>query len=347
MGNAHAGIHAQKVGGFFLLHLKAVQAHHNPFIFFDFLLIPVGAVLDFLLDEALFNGGGRPAHLVYFPNIILRPFADLPGQGFQEIGASQGIHRVDHPGFVGDELLGAQGDLHGLLGRKTQRFVHGVGVQRLGAAQDGGQSLKGHPHNVVHRLPCGQGATRSLGMKTDHQGSGVFGPEAFFHDFCPERPGCSELGDFFKEIEMGIEKKGKPGAESIHVQACLKCGIYVSNAVSQGESNFLDRSGACFPYVVSANADAVPLGHPVRAEGKNVGNDPHGGLGGENEGPPGGIFLQNVILDGSPQLFSRDPLLFRNGKIHGQEHGGRGIDGHGGAHLVQGDAAEQDFHVLE
>ena len=44
-------------------------------------------------------------------------------------------------------------------------------------------------------------------------------------------------------------------------------------------------------------------------------------------------------------LSGGDPLLFRHRQVHGQEHGARGVDGHGGGHLVQGDALEEALHV--
>ncbi len=39
------------------------------------------------------------------------------------------------------------------------------------------------------------------------------------------------------------------------------------------------------------------------------------------------------------------PLFFRHHQVHGQEDNGRGVDRHGGAHFVQGNAGKQGFHV--
>ena len=49
----------------------------------------------------------------------------------------------------GDDLLGAQGELRGVLGREPDRLVEAVRVQALGATEDGGKGLQGHADDVV------------------------------------------------------------------------------------------------------------------------------------------------------------------------------------------------------
>ena len=56
-----------------------------------------------------------------------------------------------------------------------QGLVHRVGVQRLAAAQDGGERLHGDAHDVVLRLLGGQRAARGLGVEAQHQRARVAG----------------------------------------------------------------------------------------------------------------------------------------------------------------------------
>src|SRR3954470_22918368 len=75
-------------------------------------------------------------------------------------GSNAPIARLDrarHVALVGDDPLRAQGDAHGLLGRKRQRLVVGVGMQRLrtwgnAAATSAGSS--GHRSRAARAPRC-------------------------------------------------------------------------------------------------------------------------------------------------------------------------------------------------
>ena len=50
-------------------------------------------------------------------------------------------------------------------------------------------------------------------------------------------------------------------------------------------------------------------------------------------------------MHGAAQLIEGHPLLLGHRQVHGQDDGAGRIDGHGGGHLVQGDALEESLHV--
>ena len=56
---------------------------------------------------------------------------------FDEEGTTKGITGVGDAGFFGNDLLGAHGNGGGVLRGQRHGFVHTVGVQGLGAAEDG------------------------------------------------------------------------------------------------------------------------------------------------------------------------------------------------------------------
>ena len=78
-----------------------------------------------------------------------------------------------HARLVREDLLRPQGDAHGLVRGQTECLVHGVGVQRLAAAQYARHRLVGHAHDVVLRLLSGQADAGRLGVRAEPPRLGV------------------------------------------------------------------------------------------------------------------------------------------------------------------------------
>ena len=89
------------------------------------------------------------------------------------------------------------------------------------------------------------------------------------------------------------------------------------------------------------------LGTCVLAEADEVGDEAERRLGREDVGPAGDVFLEDVVLDRPGQRLPAHAPLLGQGEVHRQEDGGRGVDRHRDADLVERDAVEQDGHVLE
>ena len=112
------------------------------------------------------------------------------------------------PALEGDHLLGSQRQFGGLRGRQPEGFVEGVRVERLGAAEDGGQSLQGGPDHVHLGLPGGERRTRGLGVEAKHPRPRTSGTEAFPKQPGPQPTGSPELGHLLEEIPVGVEEEG-------------------------------------------------------------------------------------------------------------------------------------------
>ena len=108
-----------------------------------------------------------------FVDQLLRARFDLVGQRLHVVGARERVDRVGGSGLMGEDLLGAERDLRGVLARQRQRLVKSVGVKRLGAATDGRESLQRDAHDVVLRLLCGQRDAAGLGVEAQHRRLGV------------------------------------------------------------------------------------------------------------------------------------------------------------------------------
>src|ERR1019366_10024803 len=92
-------------------------------------------------------------------------------------------------------------------------------MQRLSSAKHRGEGLKRHPSDVVVRLLCGEGNTRSLSVEAHQPRALVLRTETVLHQAVPDFPRRTILCDLFEEIVVRVEEKRQPRAEFIHVEA--------------------------------------------------------------------------------------------------------------------------------
>src|SRR5215470_4947942 len=153
---------------------KIVYSDHDFLFFVERLLVAIGSFGDFTLWIASLDGGDHPAHRVNLVNVVPSSGFYLVGKGFHEVGAAQRIDGISNAGFVSDDLLRAQSDRSGKLGRQRPRLVERIGMQRLRAAQNGRQRLQRRAHHIVERLLCRQRAPGGLGVETQRPSARIF-----------------------------------------------------------------------------------------------------------------------------------------------------------------------------
>ncbi len=90
---------------------------------------------------------------------------DRVGERLDVPRAAQRVRDVGHPHLLQQHLLGPQRDLGGLGRRQGQHLVEGVGVQRVGAAEHGGEGLHGRADHVVVGLLGGERDAGGLGVE--------------------------------------------------------------------------------------------------------------------------------------------------------------------------------------
>src|SRR5437764_1077367 len=83
----------------------------------------------------------RAAHAVDLLDVAPGRGLDLVGEALDEVRPRKRVDGVGCAGLVGQDLLGAEGELGRLLGGQAEGLVEGVGVKALGAAEDGGEGL--------------------------------------------------------------------------------------------------------------------------------------------------------------------------------------------------------------
>ncbi len=222
-------------------------------LFIDGLLVFVGRILNFLLDEAALDGLQHSAENFDLSEIFSRALFNFVRERLDVIRSGQRIDRLRSARLVGNYLLRAQGDAGCLLGGQGQSFVVRIGVQRLRSAEDSRHRLNRGADDVVFRLLRGESRAGGLGVEAEHPRLGISGLEMFAHDARPHAAGGAELGDFFQEIIVRVEEEGQARRELVDIQASFDRGLDVSHAVTESERDFLHGGRSGLAHVVAGD----------------------------------------------------------------------------------------------
>ena len=272
---------------------------------------------------------------------------DLIGEFFDEPASAQRIGGLGDVCFMGQHLLRAQGQLDCIFGRQCQRLIHAVGVQRLRAAEHRRHGLIGHANHVVHRLLPGEAHAGGLGMAAQFPASFVLGADLITHVPGPDSPGRPELGDFFEEVVVYIEKETQPRRESVHVHAARDALIYIAHAVGQRERQLLSCVRARLADVIAADAHGVPFRHVLGAILDGIDHQPDALARREDVFVLSVKLLEDIVLQGAAQLRQRHALILSHANIKRQQHCRRPVNGHRRADLCQINAVKQPPHVVQ
>ena len=143
------------------------------------------------------------------------------------------------------------------------------------------------------------------------------------------------------------KKKERRPANSSTFEALGDRGADIFAAVGQREGELLHQSRARFLHVVAGNGDGVKTRHLPRRILDDVGDDPHRGLGRVDIGVADHELLEDVVLDRARQFGARATLFLAGDDEGGEDRDHRAVHRHRDGHLLQGNAVEQDLHVLD
>ena len=99
--------------------------------------------------------------------------------------------------------------------------------------------------------------------------------------------------------------------------------------------------------MIGTDVDRIPLRNFRIGVGNYVGGQPHGGIGREDVGAARQIFFNDIVLDGAGQAGALGTLIFRRRDVERQQPWRRGVNGHRGVHVGQGNAVKQRFHIAQ
>ena len=348
LGLAHLGVvDFQDVHlGVVRIQLILVDADDDLLAPFDAGLAAGRGFLDALLGHAFGDGLGHAAQRLDFGNELARLADDGFSEAFHVVAAAQGVHGARHAGFLGDDDLRVAGDARREGRRQGDGFVEGVGVQALGAAEHRGQRLYGGAHHVVVGVLLLQRDPGGLAVGAQHRRRRVGGLE-LRHQLGPEDARRPQLRHLHEEVHADAEEERQARRELVDLDAGGQRRPNVLHAVRQGEGHFLDQIGARLLHVIAGYGDGVEARHVLRSVADDVGDDAHALLGRIDVGVAHHEFLQNVVLNGAGQGGRSDPLLLAGDDVagHHRQHGA--VHGHGDGHLIEGNAVEENLHVLD
>ena len=306
------------------------------------------------LHIAGFDGGDGAAQVVDASQF----FAGLEFQLFDLFrnnpGTVENIVELQEIGFIGDDLLQAQRPLLVPGARQAQGLVPGRQLHgpRPGVfAQHDGQHFQQNPIDVVFRLLFGEAQRVHLNAISEPSVFFLFDAKAVARNLLPQFRKGPHLGDFRDQLDAGVEEKtdapDDPREISVRDLAPILDGVQHGNRRRHGKSQFLHRFRPGFLQVVGADIDRVPFRHFADREGDHVGGQFEARTRREDMGAAGQVFLDDIVLGGAAESAPRHPGFFSRRDIKRQQPGCRGIDGHRGIHLVQGNIPKQGLHVTQ
>ena len=146
---------------------------------------------------------------------------------------------------------------------------------------------------------------------------------------------------------MRVEEERQPGRERVDGQPGRPRGVDVGDAVRERERHLLHGVAARFPDVIAADADRVPARHLGLTKGERVGAEAQRRPGRVDVRAARDVLLEDVVLDRAAEVAGAGALLLGDGLIQREQGRRGGVDRHRGRDLGEGDAVEQDAHVLE
>ena len=272
--------------------------------------------------------------------------ASSMGEALDIVRTAPRIGDAADPALFLELDLGVAGDPRREVGGQGEGLVEGVGVERLGVAHGRGQGLETGPGDVVEGVLGGEAPAGGLRVGAQHHGLRVLGAEGL-HDLRPQQPRRAELGDLHEDVHPDGPEERDPRREGVDVETGCLAGADILDAVGEGVAELEIEGRAGLLHVVAGDGDGVEARHLLGGEAEDVGDDPHGGLGGIDIGVADHELLEDVVLDGPGELFGRHALLFGGDDIERHHRQHRAVHGHGDADLIEGDAVEEDPHVLD
>ena len=336
----------EDIDGVFVVKTVFVNTYDSLTAGVDACLSTCSSFFDTELGQTGFDSLCHAAELLDFLNVFPCPVSDFVGEGFHIVAAAPGIDSFGYLGFFLDINLGVTCDTSREVGRQSDSFVEGVGVERLCVAQSGAHSLDTGTAYVVEGILFGERPSGGLRVCTQGKRFGVLGVELLYN-LGPEHTCGTHLGNFHKVVHADSPEERQTGSESVDIHACVDTCAEVFQTVGQGICQLDVAGSTCFLHVIARDGDRVELGHVLRGVLEDIGDNAHGEFRRVDVGITHHEFLKNVVLDGTGHFFELG-ALFEAGVDVECEYGEYcAVHGHRHRHLVQGYTVEEHFHVFD
>ena len=270
------------------------------------------------------------------------------------LGAVEDIVEFEQIGLIGDDLLQPERPLLVPRPRQAERLVprrqlHGAGAGLLRG--DHGEHGQKDAIDVVLWLLLGQAERVDLHAVAEAPQRRIGHAVALLGDLVPQIDEGAHLAHLGDEADAGIDEEADAAdhARKIGIGDFTGCLDLVEHGLGGGEreGELLGGRGSRLLQMIGADIGGIPFRHHARGVDDHVLDQPQRRRGREHIGAAREIFLEDVVLHRAGELGAVCALLVGERDIEREQPGGRGVDGHGGVHLGQGDALEQAAHVAE
>ena len=185
---------------------------------------------------------------------------DFVGELLYIVGTGPRVDFAANLRFVLDINLGVAGYTRTEVGRQGNSLVEGIGVERLGVAENGCHGFHAGAAHVVERVLFGERPSGGLRVGAEHHRLRVLGAEAL-GDLGPQHTGGAHLGNLHEVVHTDGPEEGKARGEGIDVDAGVDTRAEVVHAVGQRIGQLNVGGGTGFLHVVTGDGDAVELRH--------------------------------------------------------------------------------------
>src|SRR5689334_8401157 len=96
--------------------------------------------------------------------------------------------------------------------------------------------------------------------------------ETLAHDARPQTARRAVFRNFFQQVVVRIEEEREAWRKIVDFQSGFQSRFDVSDRISKGEGDLLDRGRAGFANMIAADRNRVPLRHFTRAKRERIGN---------------------------------------------------------------------------
>ena len=318
-------------------------------------LEPAGVGFDELgFKHARLDRLDRAAHRVDSGDFRDRLALQPGDQRLDLLAAVENVAELEQVGLIGHDLLQAQRPLLVERPRQAERLVPRGQLHRAGARllrQDHRQHLDEDAIGVVLGLLLREPERIDLDAVAEAALGRILHAEPVAGDLVPKLDEGAHLGELGHEAHARVDEERNPpddlGETRFVNLARLADPIEHGDRCGERVGKLLDRRRPGFLQMVGAHVHRVPLRRLAGAEQDHVLGQPERGVGREDVGSAGQIFLDDVVLGRALKLRARRALLVGDRDIEGHQPGRGGVDGHRRVHRRERNVLEQGPHVAD